>query len=623
MKPQLLRKVSLKSRLIGSYLVILAVGGLATSLVGSWIVSTTIMREARNRSERDLAMALMIYQERLGQLEHAVELLATEASVEAALRAAEPTRLAARIEGVRARSGFDFLGLAGARGEVLLRDGGRVPVGDTLPRSQILDAALRGTVGGATTVLDSITLAHEGVADTGPGGLVLLAAAPVKDSLGTVLGTVYGGKLLDGSATLVERMSSVLYRGALHEGRPMGFVTLFQGAAPVASTVHPAEEPRYLTATEPLRDLDGRVVGSLRTGVNKRSYEQIRDRVIASFFAIAGLGFLMILIVTYGIMGTILRPIHEMAEAAQQIAAGDFDQRVRAAGDGEIGLLADSFNRMLSSLRQMRDDLESWGRTLEEKVHARTQELVEMQSRMARTERLASLGMLSAGVAHEINNPLGGVLALTALTLEDLPAEDPSRPNLEEVVRQADRCKKIVKGLLDFSRQSASSGEPVDVARAVDEALSLVRSQAAFFNIELVRAYEPDLPPVMADRSEFQQVLLNIIVNGVQAMNERGRMTVTARAAGTFVEVLVTDTGRGIPPDQIEHIFDPFFTTKVEGQGTGLGLSIAYGIISKHGGTIAAESQVGRGSTFTIRLPAAPPFVEEGHLVADGVSAYT
>jgi two-component system NtrC family sensor kinase len=369
----------------------------------------------------------------------------------------------------------------------------------------------------------------------------------------------------------------------------------------------------YLTAYEPLRSLDGATVGIIGVGVLEGYYAQIRDRVIISFFAIAGLGFLIILVATYGIMGNILRPIGEMANAAQNIAAGDFDQVIRATGEGEVAVLASSFNSMAESLRAMRADLEAWGRTLEEKVDERSREVLAMQMRMARTERLASLGMLSAGVAHEINNPLGGVLALTALALEDLPPDDPNRESLEEVVRQAQRCKAIVKGLLDFSRQSASSSEPVDLGRAAQEALALVRAQAAFFNIEMVCAFEPHLPPVMATRAELQQVILNIVVNAAQAMGERGRLTLTTDSSEGFAELAISDTGHGIPPDRIGHVFDPFFTTKDEAKGTGLGLSIAYGIVSKHGGTIAVESEVGVGTTFTIRFPVTPVFTREAY----------
>jgi two-component system NtrC family sensor kinase len=353
---------------------------------------------------------------------------------------------------------------------------------------------------------------------------------------------------------------------------------------------------------------DGQIIGMLYVGLLEKAYTSTRDRVILSFFALAGVGFIFIIGVSYYEIRKITLPIARMVAATRSITAGRFDQEVDSDSQGEIALLADSFNTMLKSLRQMRADLEEWARTLEEKVRQRTEELVAMQARVAQSERLASLGLLAAGVAHEINNPLGGILSLTALTIEDMKADDPNRENLDEVVKQTQRCRDIVKGLLEFSRRSEVNTEPADLNRIFQETLSLVEKQAQFFNISVVRNWDPQLPAVMADKSQLQQVFMNVLMNAVQSMQEKGVITITTRhneAAGQ-VELLISDTGCGIPPEEVNQIFDPFFTSKASGQGTGLGLSIAYGIITSHHGGISVASEVGKGSTFTIRLPVAP-----------------
>jgi two-component system NtrC family sensor kinase len=213
--------------------------------------------------------------------------------------------------------------------------------------------------------------------------------------------------------------------------------------------------------------------------------------------------------------------------------------------------------------------------------------------------------MLAAGVAHEVNNPLGGILALTGLTIEDMPQDDPNRENLAEVIHQTERCRDIVKGLLEFSRQSKGNTEPLDLNKVLQDTLSLVEKQALFFNIDVVWKLDPELPHVIADRSQFQQVFMNILMNAVQAMNERGTITVATRydRSRDTAEAAISDTGKGIPPEEIGHIFDPFFTTKESGHGTGLGLSIAYGIVTTHRGTISVRSELGKGSTFTVRMP--------------------
>jgi len=357
---------------------------------------------------------------------------------------------------------------------------------------------------------------------------------------------------------------------------------------------------------DPIRDYDGNVVGMLSVGIPENTYTSIRNRVVLLFFGIATGGFLLIIGITYYMIGNITRPIGQMVAATHNIIAGRFDQEVPSDSHTEIALLAESFNAMLQSLRQMRGDLEEWGRTLEEKVRQRTEELVAMQARVAQSERLASIGMLAAGVAHEINNPLGGILALTGLSVEDMREDDPNRENLEEVIRQTERCRDIVKGLLAFSRQSKSNIQLLDLNKVIEDTLFLVTKQALFFNINLVQNLAPDLPRVLADGSQCQQVFMNILMNAVQAMNERGTIAIATRCgASNSVEVAISDTGQGIPADQIDKIFDPFFTTKASGKGTGLGLSIAYGIVTTHRGTISVRSEVGKGSTFTVRLPIA------------------
>ena len=333
---------------------------------------------------------------------------------------------------------------------------------------------------------------------------------------------------------------------------------------------------------------------------------ETRNQIIVVFFLLATVALILIIGTTYLIIRQITHPLVEIADAAHAIAEGEFDVTVAADQPGELGVLANAFNRMLASLRQMRSDLEEWGRTLENKVELRTQELVSMQARVAQSERLASVGMLAAGVAHEINNPLGGILALTSLTLEDTPTTDQRRENLEEVVRQTERCRDIVKSLLEFSRQSKEGTETVDLNEIARDTYALVGSQSLFFNVAVVMDLDPDLPRIMADRSQMQQVFMNLFVNAAQAMQEEGRITVKSGYSKQdgHVVVTVSDTGHGIDKQHIARIFDPFFTTKEDGRGTGLGLSIAYGIVTQHGGTITVDSEPGKGTTFSMRFPA-------------------
>ena len=259
---------------------------------------------------------------------------------------------------------------------------------------------------------------------------------------------------------------------------------------------------------QPLRahpQLEGKTIGMLYVGVLERAYTAIRDRVILSFFSLATIGFIVIIATTYYEIHHITRPVGQMVAATRNIAAGRFDQEVEVGLPGRDRAAGRVLQHHAQEPAAMRGDLEEWGRTLEEKVRRRTEELVAMQARVAQSERLASFGMLAAGVAHEINNPLGGILALTSLTLEDMKPDDPNRENLEEVVHQTQRCRDIVKGLLEFSRQSEVGADLADLNKILEDTLALIEKQAPFFNVSVVKELRPAASAVMADKHSFNR----------------------------------------------------------------------------------------------------------------------
>jgi len=651
----LFRRVSLKARLILSYLVILGIGGLATSVVGSWMVSSTIRTQVRQSVDRDLASARVVYDDHLEQLRQAVQLTAS-GILRRDFSPEDCPSLLPGLASVRRESGFDFLSITDRQGRVICRVTQPSQVGDDVSSIAVVRAGLSGQVAASTEIFSAEMLSREdpGLADRAyvrvvptpharpipareqTSGMVQVAAAPLRSSNGPIMGVLYGGVLLNHNHAIVDRVWEMLYRGTRFDGQDVGSTAIFQDDLCISSNVVNGSTERavgtraasdvydtvvgrgatwrapawvvrdwYLSNYEPIRDYQGRIIGMLYVGVLEKAYTSVRDRLILTFFGIATLGFILIIGITYYMIHSITQPIARMVSATHSISAGHFGQEIEVDSQDEIGLLATSFNAMLRSLRQMRAALEEWGRTLEEKVKQRTTELMVMQRQFEESERLASIGMLAAGVAHEINNPLGGILALTALTLEDLPKDHPDRGNLEEVIKQTERCRDIVKGLLHFSRQSQVNTEVADVNRILDDTLSMIAKQSLFFNIDVIKELDPQLPPVKADRSQLQQVFLNILMNAVQAMDEKGTLTMATRrsSTGDHIEVLISDTGSGIPQEQLHRIFDPFFTTKGSKQGSGLGLAIVYGIIKKHGGDISVQSQVGKGSTFTIRMP--------------------
>ncbi|MBC7912131.1 MAG: PAS domain S-box protein, partial [Pyrinomonadaceae bacterium] len=237
---------------------------------------------------------------------------------------------------------------------------------------------------------------------------------------------------------------------------------------------------------------------------------------------------------------------------------------------------------------------------------------VRLEEQLQQREKLSSIGLLAAGVAHEVNTPLTGVSSYTQMLLGMLPETDPKHALLQKVRRQADRASDIVNNLLNFSRTGgASEFTEIDVHRVLDDTLQLLEPQLRHSQIETVRAYETDLPKAFGNAGKLQQVFTNLLLNARDAIVDGGRISLsTASSEDDSLTIEVTDTGLGIAPENVAKIYDPFFTTKGVGRGTGLGLAVSYGIVQEHSGHITVESTPGRGTTFRITLPTAEARVQ-------------
>jgi two-component system NtrC family sensor kinase len=280
----------------------------------------------------------------------------------------------------------------------------------------------------------------------------------------------------------------------------------------------------------------------------------------------------------------------------------------------EVDELVDSFNRMRERLKVAVNELNDMQATLESKVDERTQQLKAAQKKLVQSDRLATLGQLAASVAHEINNPVSGVLNLSML-LERLMAsgaypvgrEAEFRKYLSMISAETARVGRIVSDLLAFSRRSKPQRAPADLNKLVRMTIGLADHKLKLISAEVVLDLQENLPLVECDSSQIQQVLLNLVLNGAQAMQPRGggKLTIRTRLIPQeeSVELCVQDTGEGIAPENISKIFDPFFTTKAEGKGVGLGLAVLYGIVKAHEGEIEVVSQRNEGTMFTVTLP--------------------
>jgi two-component system NtrC family sensor kinase len=661
---------SLKSRIVVSYSLILILGGLSTSMIGIYVTGQALMEQGQRQAVFGVSAAHTTYTHHVDTLRQAVELLASNTRLERALQETTPKVAIAELERIRVERQLDYLLLADRAGRVTLRTSGPGSLGESVAQLAPAQHALRGHSAASTELVPTTRFKPAGVElptatstkrsiepDGGPGRdvesgasssrLDMVAAAPVINRAGNVVALIVAGRLLScasvgsgapGQPCLVARLHMARpARGETPDGRD-SVVSIFQGDVRIATSVAeggasqvigrraPAEaadavldqgrrwvgriplgDEWYIAAYEPIENLAGQRVGMLAVGLLETPYTAVRDRVTLSFAAVALLCFMLIVLVTYFLTRSLVRPLEEMVLVSRAIADGNLEQRVHVRGQSELALLSSSFNDMLDRIVQMKSQLEQLARTLEQKVEDRTQQLVKVQEQAARQQRLASVGQLAAGVAHEINNPLGGILTFASLILEELRPGDPHREDMEEVVRQAQRCRKIVSELLEFSRQREAPMSLANINDVVHRTLALLERQASFHDIHIVRKFDPRMPRTVVDESQMQQVFMNIILNAVDAMEGRGDLTIETRHSTLKGELLVriTDTGCGIPDDIKESIFDPFFTTKDPGKGTGLGLAVACRIVQAHGGRTEVESRVGTGTSFTIYLPIA------------------
>jgi len=354
---------------------------------------------------------------------------------------------------------------------------------------------------------------------------------------------------------------------------------------------------------ENVRHAAGEMRGEIE---NKRNIPIKRSRSVI-FFTIF-LTFVFSLLIFIAVIRDITVPINSLMRGIQKIAAGDFSQRVNIHSKDEIGFMARAFNNMTERLSMMNVEkdrllhaLRGFNEELEKKVKEATEKLRLTQENMVRTETLAAIGTLAAGVSHEISTPLNTIIGFTQLTLSELGDNSSIKGDLRVIEQEAGRCKRIVQGLLDFARTSGHEEILTDTNKIINETLTLIEYQPSMRKILIKKDLNKELVPVEADPLQLKQVFLNLILNAVQAMPEGGELRITTINADKGIEVRISDTGIGIRDEEKQKIFQPFYTTKKD--GTGLGLSISYGIIKEHEGEIFVESAVGSGTTFKIVLP--------------------
>ncbi len=310
-------------------------------------------------------------------------------------------------------------------------------------------------------------------------------------------------------------------------------------------------------------------------------------------------------------------PLRDLEAGAKRLASGNLEQPIPVRSGDEFGQVAGSFNAMTTALWESQSKLREAARTLEQKVEERTRQLREAEAEATQHEKLAAVGLLASGVAHEINNPLTGVLTFSHLVRQKMADGSAEAEDMDLVIRETKRCASIVRRLLDFARQKTPEMKFTNLNTVIEDAKRFIERSAHLHDTVITIELDPDLPQVWADEDQMKQVVMNMLVNAQHATEGGGSISIRSRRHPVpmspepgaepveMVEISILDTGCGIPQRDLQRIFDPFFTSKEVGKGTGLGLSVSHGIVEAHGGTIKVESTVGKGSAFRVYLPIA------------------
>ncbi len=326
-----------------------------------------------------------------------------------------------------------------------------------------------------------------------------------------------------------------------------------------------------------------------------------------------GLVLLIVLTVFCGLFlwRTVNIPVHRLTEGTVAVMNGDLDHTIDVQTKDEIGFLTNSFNHMTRTLKQTQEELQQLNQTLEERVQKKSEELRRAQANLIQVEKMVSLGTLAATVAHELNNPLEGILTYAKLIRKRMNAAELTEEQKKEIVEEltmianeTSRCGNIVKNLLLFSRKKVGEFRENDIRVLIEQSTKLIEHHLKIHNVSLQQSFEENMPLVVCDSEQIQQALLALEINAVEAMQNEGILTIEMkRPNDNEVTITMSDSGTGIRPEDLPHIFEPFFTTKKEGKGTGLGLAVVYGIIERHNGKIEVTSEPDKGTTFTITLP--------------------
>jgi two-component system NtrC family sensor kinase len=601
-----------------------------------------VVREVQTRVWMDLSFAHKVYRTHAERISHLLEAVAVRRSIESPLMVEVQGDLGKVLQKVWREQDIDMLTLMDPKGEVIYRAHNPGVSGGDLAAIPIVAEVLRKKKpASGVAIFPAELLSRDGEElarraripikeprPTGSGraeevssdGMVIGAAVPFLSlrGHGEVLGVLFGAQLLNRNCETVDSIKKELFHEQKYQGKEVGTSTIFMGDVRICTNVRDTSGARaigtrleskirrrvldqgkgwagrafvindwYITAYEPIQGPEGRIIGALYVGLLEAPYIQPQKIMIRFFLVMVSITTIASMVLLFFLARMVLRPIDHIVAMSRKVIGGDLSSRVGISPPGEMGVLCKAIDHMADAVSERE-------RLLQEAA----------RKQIGQSEKLASIGRLAAGIAHEINNPLTGVLTYAHMLKKKQDADTQQKEDLDVIIRETSRVRDIVRGLLDFARQSPADMAPLDVNEVIQQTMMLLRSQKEFKKVIIEEELEPAMPSLRGDRNQLQQVFLNLALNACEAMPEGGTLTVTTSVEKQWAIISFGDTGCGIKKEDLEKIFDPFYTTKPVGKGTGLGLSVSYGIIEQHEGRLEVESCEGKGTTFTVILSA-------------------
>jgi two-component system, NtrC family, sensor kinase len=395
---------------------------------------------------------------------------------------------------------------------------------------------------------------------------------------------------------VLDRSGRALFAVKDRGGADPGTASVLKSGRPSFQLSH---DGRYGRCYAPLME-NGKVVGAARLTLSLQAEQERLKGSRHLFFAYFVLDFLLLLVFgSYLLSRSVVLPIRRLLGATRRIAAGDFEGSVHIPGSTEVAELSDAFNSMVLALRQKREEVEDKVASL----NRANGEIIEARSEAIRSEKMASVGLLAAGMAHEIGTPLAAIIGYTGILSDELAEDVEKADYLRRIDAESHRIDRIVRGLLDYARPKEAVNEQVELLPLMEKIVELLGAQGVLKLLTVSIDAERDLPGIHADPHQLEQLLINLIMNARDAMPKGGDLQLKGRRDGDEVLIEVIDNGEGMPPEHLSLVFDPFFTTKEPGKGTGLGLAIAARIADSLGGRIMVQSELGKGSRFVVRMP--------------------